>query len=176
MPKPEQQEILERLERGRAALRQALSGVDERLAAARPGPGAWSILECVEHLAASERFLLSRLSAATPADQSQANPARETRILECAIDRANRVTAPEPGRPHGRFHSLADAVAAFDSVRAETIRFVEAFSADLRSASTSHPLIPGPINCYEMLLMLALHPARHARQIEEVRRELGSLR
>jgi len=31
-----------------------------------------------------------------------------------------------------------------------------------------HPLI-GPANCYEMPLMMALHPPRHAPQIDEIR-------
>jgi hypothetical protein len=36
---------------------------------------------------------------------------------------------------------------------------------------TTHPLIP-VVNCYEMLLMMAAHPLRHAKQIEEIRAAL----
>jgi len=28
------------------------------------------------------------------------------------------------------------------------------------------------VNCYEMLLMIAAHPFRHAEQIEEIKKEL----
>jgi hypothetical protein len=54
-------------------------------------------------------------------------------------------------------------------VRRETVRFVEEFSGDFRSWLTMHPLITRPLNCYEMLLLMALHPARHAMQIAEIR-------
>jgi hypothetical protein len=36
---------------------------------------------------------------------------------------------------------------------------------------TTHPLL-GPANCYEMLLMMALHPLRHVGQIEEIKAAL----
>jgi hypothetical protein len=45
---------------------------------------------------------------------------------------------------------------------------------DLRRELTSHPLI-GVVNCYEILLMMAVHLHRHARQIEEIAL-LGSLK
>jgi hypothetical protein len=38
---------------------------------------------------------------------------------------------------------------------------------------TDHPLIPGPVTCYETLLLIAAHPGRHAKQIEGIRRELS---
>jgi hypothetical protein len=51
---------------------------------------------------------------------------------------------------------------------------VEGFSDDLRFWLTDHPLIPGPVNCYEILLMMSVHPVRHAEQIAEIRAALAS--
>ena len=44
----------------------------------------------------------------------------------------------------------------------------------LRSKLTSHPII-GSINCHEALLMIVVHPHRHAKQIEEIKAVCGIL-
>jgi hypothetical protein len=89
--------------------------------------------------------------------------------MERAADRSRPVAAPEMAHPHRRFQSLDEALGAFHSARAGTVLFVERFDGDLRCWITDHPLIPGPVNCYEILLIIAAHPARHAKQIEEIR-------
>jgi hypothetical protein len=76
------QQILNALKTGQDALREALVGVDEQLATRRPGPGRWSILECVEHVAVAEQFLLSRLINASQSDRSHENRRREAIIVE----------------------------------------------------------------------------------------------
>jgi hypothetical protein len=169
----ERQEILQDLKKGRDALRDALAGVDEHMAAREPGPGRWSVLECVEHLGVSEQFLLSRLAAAAEGDRLAGSRVREAMIVGRGQDRTRPVESPEAGRPTGRFQSVDEALAFFDSVRAETIQYVEGFSGDLRCWLTSHPLIPGPVNCYEILLLISMHPVRHAKQIEEIRAALA---
>jgi hypothetical protein len=37
---------------------------------------------------------------------------------------------------------------------------------------TDHPLIVGPVTCAETLIMIADHPARHAKQINEISAQL----
>jgi DinB superfamily len=163
------QEILQELKRGSDALREALDGVDEDLAICKPSPGRWSILECLEHLAVSEKFLMSRVREARRSDQPHGSRLREKTILDRGADRTRPAKSPEVGRPNGRFQSLNQALSCFDSVRTETICFVEGFGDDLRFWLTDHPLMPGPVNCYEMLLVIAAHPVRHAKQIAEIR-------
>ena len=167
MEESDKQEILRELKRGPEALRDALAAVDERVAARKPTREGWSILDCVEHLAVSEQFLLSRLIQARRSDRSHENRSRETVILDRGLDRSRPVQSPEVGLPTGRFESLREAISSFDSARDRTIQFVEAFSDDFRCWLTDHPLIPGPVNCYEILLMIAIHPIRHAKQIAE---------
>jgi hypothetical protein len=165
--------LRERLHSGRAALQEALQGVDETLANRKPAAGGWSILECVEHLTLAEENLLSRLLRATQAEQSHENRRREARIMERAADRTRPVEAPEMARPHGRFENMAEALQCFDSAWARTVAFLEGFDGDLRCWITDHPLIAGPVNCYEILLMIAAHPARHAKQIAEIWAQLN---
>jgi hypothetical protein len=165
----DREEILRRLQSGSDALRDALRGVDESLAGRRPAPESWSVVECVEHMIASEAALLSRLREATPRGESHEDRAREAKLQGLAMNRQRRIEAPDIVLPSGKYESLAKAMEGFESVRRETVRFVEEFSGDFRSWLTMHPLITRPLNCYEMLLLMALHPARHAMQIAEIR-------
>lgn len=174
MVESDRQEILQELKRGSDALREALAGVDEDLAIWKPSPGRWSILECVEHLAVSEKFLMSRLREARRSDHPHGSRLRETTILDRGADRTRPAESPEVGRPNGRFQNLNQALSCFDLVRTETVCFVEDFRDDLRLWLTDHPLVSGPVNCYEMLLIIAVHPVRHAKQIAEIRTAVTS--
>lgn len=170
----EKREIVERLHAGRDALDEALAGVTEPMAARKPAPDRWSILECVEHVAVVERLLLSRLTSAVPAESPCGNRTREAMIAARGADRSRQIASPEAARPCNRFASLREASAAFDSARAETLRFLDAFNGDPRLFVTDHPVIPGPVNCYEILLLSSVHPARHAKQIAEARSSLAA--
>jgi len=169
MLQPEKQDILNRLDEGRKALSEALAGVDEQMAVWKPMPAAWSILECVEHLAVAEEFLLGRLLAARAAEPALPNAARESRILARGMDRTTRMESPAVGRPRGQYAHLQDAFTGFCAVRARTVDWVAGYEGDLRSRVTDHPLIPGPVNCYEVLLIVSVHPRRHAEQIRAIR-------
>jgi hypothetical protein len=171
MQSGERSQLLDSLRAGREALGQALANLGEGVARRTPKSGGWSILQCMEHMVGSERYLLSRLLLATAADRPEENRAREAKIAAIAADRSRRIEAPEMVRPTGRFSSLSEALAAFDAARAEVIHWVEGCTGDPRQLLTDHPMIPGPVTCYETLLLIAAHPGRHAKQIEGIRRE-----
>lgn len=165
----ERNSLLAALNKGREALTQAVEGIDEDLAARKPAIGQWSILECVNHIVESERYLLSRLHIAQHSDALVADYEREAKIAARAANRARKIEAPPESQPRNHYATLRDALAAFDATRAETIRFLEAFGDDLRRWTTDHPLFPGPVTCQETLIMMAAHPGRHAEQILEIR-------
>jgi hypothetical protein len=168
--------ILKELETGSDALLDAVRGLPEDLAAIWPAPGRWSVVECIEHLAISEDFLLTRIgSSISLTEHSEAavvSHKREAAILARGADRTNPVISPDVGRPTGRFATLAEAVESFLTTRERTVRLVETCNEDLRSKPMTHPLL-GTINCYEALLLIAVHPRRHASQILEIRATLG---
>ena len=172
MEEQKKQEILQALKAGRDALGDALDGVDDTLASRKPAGGGWSILDCVDHMVESERYLLSRLHAAEHADQPFEKSRREAKIAKLAADRTRRIEAPEQAHPRGRYGSLGEALEAFNATRAEVVRWVENCTGDPRRMLTDHPLIVGPVTCSETLVMIAAHPARHAKQIEEIRSHL----
>jgi uncharacterized damage-inducible protein DinB len=172
MEKTEKVDVLEKLQAGRDALGEALRGVDDAMATRKPSCESWSILDCVEHMVESERFLLTRLKTAEDAERPFEKSRREGKIATLAADRSRRIDAPEQVHPRGRFATLNEAIAAFDETRSEVERWVENCTGDPRCMLTDHPLIVGPVTCSETLIMMAAHPARHAKQIEEIRAQL----
>jgi hypothetical protein len=176
MEQAEKLRILRELQAGRNALEEAVAGVDEAMAARKPSHEAWSILDCVEHMVESERYLLTRLHAAEHAEQPFEKSRREGKIAVLAADRSRRIEAPEQAHPRGRFATLGEALAAFDTTRAEVERWVEDCTGDPRRLITDHPLIVGPVTCAETLIMIGAHPARHAKQIAEIRAHLEAHR
>ncbi len=163
MTEEERREMLALLAAGTEVLVRALEGVGD--AGRKPTPDCWSVLEIVEHVARVEEYLLARLLEAVEGEPL-ANLVRERRIRERGADRSRRVAAPEGVIPDGRYATVEEALDAYRAARAETVRYVERATGDLRAKITTHPIL-GQVNCYETLLMMAAHPRRHAQQIIE---------
>lgn len=174
MHEDERRQILTMLHEGGEALRVSVADLDEQTARQKPAPDRWSVLECVEHVAITEEALYGLVQQATPAGEPLHNPGREAKLLQLALDRKRTIPAPASVWPDGRARGVDKAMRRFDVARGLTVRWVEEFAGDPRAHLTTHPLIKGPVNCYEMMLMIALHPKRHAEQIREIRSTLAA--
>jgi hypothetical protein len=167
----DRKQILRLIAESDAALVGAVAGVSDGDARRRPEPERWSVLECVEHVVLGDDAMFARVSAhSTPG--APPGERREELILRGMTNRERKFAAPEIARPTGRFSSLPEAIEGFCQRRARSVAYVEQYQEDPRNRTTVHPGL-GPISCHEMLLALALHPARHALQIREVRKILG---
>jgi uncharacterized damage-inducible protein DinB len=160
-------EVLAILQSGREVLAEVLSNVSEETARRSPGAGRWSILECMEHVALAEEYLLAQVCNAKRSDIPMVNIAREAAIAERGMNRTRRVEAPDSAKPRNRFATLKEAFDHFQATRSKTIQFVEDCLDDPRSMIAQHPIL-GTANNYEMLLIMAVHPHRHAGQIREI--------
>ena len=169
MKDSEREAVREHLDRGYAAIREATAGLTENQASFRPAPDRWSVRDCVEHVAVAESQMLDLVtSRRRPADPRSADRAGDRRILAVAADREHRYSAPEIARPSGRFPTLRSALDEFEACRRKTLRYVVNCAEDLRAFTTKHPLT-GVIDCYQCLLLIAVHPSRHALQVLELR-------
>jgi DinB superfamily len=83
MDAQEKKKMLHDLERGKHVLVDSLASVSEEAAVRLPSPGKWSVLECVEHLAASKDYLFV---ASNPTHGPMVNRSRESVILERGLD------------------------------------------------------------------------------------------
>lgn len=168
MAPQERIEIVQILEDSRADFRAAAEGVSESQAKMCPAPGRWSVLECVEHIVITEGRFLGWLQnpiadAAPPMDKE-----KEAKLLAGVASRAQRVQAPEPAHPTGRFATLAQALDQFDAARTNSIRFAESQGAGLYTLAAKHPFF-GVCNGAEVMVLMAAHARRHAAQIREIR-------
>ena len=171
MAPQEQSEIVKCLEDSRADFRAAAEGVSESQAKVHPEPGRWSVLECVEHIVIAEGRFLGWLQnpAAEPAPPMDKE--KEAKLLLGVSGRSQRVNAPEPVHPTGRFATLSEALAQFDAARANSIQFAEKTGAGLYSLSAKHAFF-GAVNGAEVMVLIAAHARRHAAQIREIRAAL----
>src|SRR3974377_712992 len=159
MEEGDRQVLLEELREGRQILLDPVAGVTEDQACRAPAPERWSILECVEHVATAESFLLRAIMHSVPKEGATEISANEAAIRANGANRSRRFEAPEPARPKARFRSLAEESAGFQSARDRPLRYVEGFQGDLRARTVQHPL-RGTVTGCECMLMLVMHPIR----------------
>lgn len=162
----EKAELLAKLKAGEERFFTAATSVPAELCKVAPAEGAWSVLEIAEHVAIVESSLLSRMSSATPGDEP--NRSMDAQIAARALDRDNRRQAPERAQPKGQYQSVEEALNAFQQNRRATLALLEEQAADLRWKKIALPF--GTLDGYQLLLFAALHPERHAAQIEEIKR------
>ncbi|MES1258236.1 MAG: DinB family protein [Acidobacteriota bacterium] len=161
--------IVRILEESSEAFHAAVGAVPEDRVRFTPGPDRWCVLEIVEHVALAERgmFQLLKTAAADPANEGLERPEREAFISSVVANREKRGQAPERARPLGRFTTVPEGLRQFAAARQATILFARETPVDLFRVTATHPLF-GPVNGYEMLLIMAGHPRRHGSQIEEL--------
>jgi hypothetical protein len=171
MAPKERTEIVDNLERSRQEFMDAVAGLTETQAKARPDPERWSVLDCVEHVATVEERFLGWLEAAEKLDAPRVDKEKEWGLMARVPDRSVRVKAPDAVAPAGRFQTLAEALDRFNAGRARSIRFAEDRCDDLYCLAAAHPRF-GPVNGVELLIITAGHSRRHAEQIRETRAAL----
>ena len=162
--------LLHVLNTGREAWLESLQGATN--ITQQPEPGRWSVLEIAEHVAMVEGRLLGLIRNSPGVENAPAaDTAREDGFVEMISSRVERATAPDVVLPRGELKSLEDAITAFEAARANSNAFVES-GEDLRCISIKHVRF-GHVSGYEMALIMASHPTRHAKQVAEARAAVG---
>jgi hypothetical protein len=162
--------LIARLQKGRDRYLCAFHGVLESSSSWRRTPGTWSILECAEHVAVAEEQMLRAWEKLAEAGAS--DPAKDAMILTLAHERTRKAKAPERSEPTGRYESLFEALERFRAARERTLQFAEGISVEeLRAKVVPHPLA-GTLDGYQLLTLMAVHPERHALQVEEIKTDL----
>ncbi len=154
------------LESGRRDFLDATADISPEQASARPAPGCWSVLECIEHIVIVEDSYLGWLAEGT-AIAPPRNPDRELRLFTTIRSRLTKVETADVLWPVGRFGSLMHALAEFNAVRDRCVRVVEERGELLYSVGAKHPYF-GDVNGVELIQLIDGHARRHADQIREV--------
>jgi hypothetical protein len=163
-------------------VRALVNGLSERQGTWRAAPGAWSVAECLDHLATSNRVYLAAMQP--PAERALAEGRRRVgpalpglvggwivRSFEPPVTtlfkrRAPRKILPRPSPP------LGQALDEFLASQREVVTFLRTYSTiDLAGVVFPNPLITGlRFSLATGLHVLAAHERRHLWQAWGVRR------
>jgi uncharacterized damage-inducible protein DinB len=136
----------------------------------KASPEAWSVAECVEHIAFSETAIFGMVEGAlkVAADPSKRSEVKVTddALKGMVTDRSHKVKTQEAFEPKKQFGSFEGSLKAFTAKRDANMEFAKTTKEDLRNRYAM--LSFGTIDSYQVLLFIAAHSARHTAQIEEV--------
>ncbi len=173
LTKDERKSASKYLDETRKKFLDSIKGLSEAQWKFKSAPDRWSVAEVAEHIALSEDMLFNvatvqaMKSPATP-DKMAASKAKDATLLKMVVNRSTKAQAPEPLKPTNKWATQAELVKAFNASRANTKKFVQTSSADLRAHFMPHPMLK-ELDAYQWLLLLASHSERHTLQILEVK-------
>ena len=172
----ERQLVLDHLASSEARLLELVDGLTAEQWNFRENPERWSIAENVEHVIVFENFITRTIAKALegpaePEKKAQAE-AKEHLALGVANSRNTKFKAREAALPTGRWVDTAELVAELCKTRARTVAYVAETQADLRDHFFPHVAF-GDLDCYQWLVVLGQHGARHALQIEEIKADVA---
>ena len=131
---------------------------------------AWSVAECVEHIAISENniFGFCQMALQQPADPSKRSELKmsDEALVKMITDRSFKVKTQEAFEPTGKFGSFAATLEEFKNKRDSNIKYINSTADDLRNHFNDFPF--GKVDAYQTILFMAGHTKRHTDQIEEV--------
>ena len=163
-----------------AGLRDLLDGVSEQQFHASPGPGAWSIGQCIEHLDLTGRSFFPLWNQAISDGWARAlfgaGPFRYNPMLRLWLRSVEppyrmKIRTREPFRPAGA-RSKREAVESFVAMHREAIRYIESSSGlDLARVKVQSPFVARiryPLGfSFELL---TAHERRHLWQAGEAKK------
>ena len=159
------------LESTKANILEATKGLSEAQWNFKPGPDRWSIAQVMEHIAASEDFILDGLIKEKVMTSPQGQPDRDVKKIDDAVltmipDRTHKAQAPDALQPCNRFGSPDESLKHFIESRTTTEQYLKT-TPGLRDHVMDGPV--GKMDGYEFILFIAAHSERHTKQIEEVK-------
>ncbi len=173
LSKKEKKFIAKHMKETYKTLVQSVKGLSDAQLNYKSAPDKWSIKECVYHLAISETNLWAWIQGTlkAPANPEKRSDIKMTdeQLLSGIADRTNKVKTPEPFEPkNAKWTSVQEALAALKTERNTHIEYMKTTTDDMRSHVTLESPV-GPLDSYQLVILLSSHTTRHTRQIEEVK-------
>lgn len=175
------QTILDQLDGSSADARSIVDGLSDELGRWSPGPGTWSVSECLDHLALTNRIYVAAMMPA--ADRARAKGRLRTRPARPGIvgtwfvrkmepPAQARWKAPRKIRPRTA-PPLPEALAAFTASQPPIREFLLSnFDLDLAAIHFANPFVPGVrFSLATGLHLIPAHERRHLWQARNVRRQ-----
>ena len=154
-------------------LTESVKGLSQAQLDFKAAPDRWSIKECVYHLALSEnniwQWMQGTLQApANPEKRSEIKMADE-QVLAGLSDRTNKVKTTEQFEPkNAKWTSADEALNTLKEERSKHVEYMKTTNDDMRNhVAPQTPL--GPLDAYQLVLLMSSHTIRHTKQIDEVK-------
>ena len=162
----ERQHLVAHLETTASWLTDEVSGLTQAQLEFRPAPGAWNILEVLEHLVVVGPIYWNDLQTALKSPASRLDLSRrDADILWYGIDRTNRESAIASERAPGQLRDVRAGLAEYRKHHARLLDYVKTTKDDLRS----HVVARQGSDAYQWALLISTHEQRHILQIREIK-------
>ena len=171
----ERQRLLAHMEMTASWLVDEVSGLSQPQLDFRPAPGAWTILEVVDHLIVVGPIYWDDLQRAVQGAAVQGIAEgrtladRDAHILWYGIDRTHRETAIPSENPQGRLRDIRSGLDAYRKQHARLLEYVRTTKDDLRGRIVQRQGSDG----YQWALLISTHVQRHILQIREIKSSPG---
>jgi hypothetical protein len=160
----DRQRLLAHMEMASRWLADEVSGLSPAELGFRRAPGAWTILEVVDHLVVVGPIYWKDLRSAQPA-AGRMGRMTDADVLWYGIDRTNRETALKSEEPRGQIKDLRAGLDAYRRQHAELVQYIRTTKDDLRSRFVERQAC----DAYQWALLISTHEQRHILQIREIK-------
>lgn len=177
LTKEEKSKVANNLQSSLQTLSKSVEGLSEAQLNFKPDTSKWSIKECVYHLALSESniwgWMQGVMSAPANPDKKISVKATDDQVMAGVEDRSHKVKASEPFEPkNAKWATKDEAMTFLKSEREKHIVYMNESSGDFRNhIAEQGPM--GPMDAYQIILLMSQHTIRHTKQIEEVKATAG---
>lgn len=159
------------------SLSKSIKGLSDAQVNFKASPTAWSIKENIYHLAISEDNLWGWMQGlmAAPANPDKRSLIKITneQLMAGIESRDTKVKTGEAFEPkNAKWNSISEGFSYLKTKREEHAAFMKNASAAMHNhIAEQSPM--GPIDAYQVILLLTQHTKRHQAQIEEVKTQTG---
>ena len=160
----ERQRLIAHLEMTGVWFIDEVTGLTPAQLAFRPAPGAWTILEVIDHLVVVGPIYWQDLQNALKAPAGRKTRMTDIDILWYGIDRTNREQAIPTEVPKG-LRDLNAGLEAYRKQHARLLQYVRTTPDDLRN----HYVERQGSDAYQWTLLISTHEQRHVLQLREIK-------
>ena len=152
-------------------LTKEVAGLSEAQLTWKAADSVWSVADCIEHIAISEKNIFD-WAMATLKEPANAAKRSELKLDDAAVkkmlsDRSQKMKAPETFKPTGQFGNSAGSMKAFNERREALISYMKNTQDDLRNHFATTAM--GLLDTYQVFILLSAHTKRHTLQIAEIK-------
>ena len=167
----ERKEAISYFKETQKGLADEIKGLTENQLNWKPADTVWSVAQCVEHIALSEKniFDMAMSSLKGNADPSKRSQLKfdDEAVKKFITDRSFKVKTREGFIPTGQFGNTEKTLAVFNERREALINYMKNTQDDLRNHFAEMPF--GLLDSYQVLIFLSGHTRRHTLQIAELK-------